>query len=522
MKNIDQLIKFWSNRIGLLSLILFINAPIISAQAPIIQWERSFGGNHSEYVRSVAVTNDGGYIVAGASESDSGDVTGNHGALDFWVTKISSSGSLQWQKSLGGPHVDFCEDIKQTSDGGYIMLGRSFQNGGDVTGNHGLMDYWVVKISSTGVLEWQRSLGGVSNDQGYSISQTADGGYILAGGAESSDGDVGDAIDAGDYWVVKLSSSGNIQWEKSLGGGDNDVAYDIVQTPEGGYILTGSSRSNNIMVTGNHGGQDLWIAKISSTGILEWQKSYGGTSDEGGYSIINTADGGYAAAGYTHSNDGDVSGNHGSYDFWIIKINNSGTLQWQKTLGGTSLDIAYDMIQQSDGGYVVIGETSSNNGDVSGNNGMSDVWLARLSASGTLLWREAFGGSDNEEGYSLQKTNDGGFIFVASSQSSNGDVSFNNGQEDFWVVKLAPDPLRIEDFSESKLILYPNPVKDILHISSQEIIESVEIYNSVGQRIGDYFFTEKDATIDTSTLANGLYIVIIKDANSSSQIKIIK
>jgi hypothetical protein len=193
-------------------------------------------------------------VVAGYSLSNNGDVTENHGNYDdYWVVKLNGSGEIQWQKCLGGSSDDRAQSIRQTADGGYVVAGYSLSNDGDVTGHYGGRDYWVVKLSGGGEIQWQKSLGGSGYDEAYSIQQTTDGGYVVAGVSNSNDGDVTGHYGGRDYWVVKLSVSGEIQWQKSLGGSRDDYAYSIQQTMDGGYILAGGSRSTNGDVTGSHG-----------------------------------------------------------------------------------------------------------------------------------------------------------------------------------------------------------------------------------------------------------------------------
>ncbi len=230
---------------------------------------------------------------------------------------------IEWQKSLGGTGGDFASSIQQTSDGGYIVAGYSGSNDGDVTGNHGNTDYWIVKLDNTGAIQWQKSLGGTSNDFASSIQQTSDGGYIVAGYNGSNNGDItGNHGGGTDSWVVKLDSTGTIQWQKSLGGTSLDYASSIQQTNDGGYIIAGESSSDNGDVTVNHGGLDFWVVKLDTVGIIQWQKSLGGTSDDGAYSIQQTSDEGYIVAGYSGSNDGDVTGHHGGsdFDYWVVKL----------------------------------------------------------------------------------------------------------------------------------------------------------------------------------------------------------
>jgi hypothetical protein len=247
-----------------------------------------------------------------------------------------------------------------------------------VKGNHGKSDAWIVKLDSQGTIQWQRSLGGSNQDAAYSIQITSDGGYIIAGSSYSHDGDVTGNHGKSDAWIVKLDSQGAIQWQKSLGGGNLDEAISIQITSDGGYIIASSSKSNNGDVTGNHGDDDYWIIKLDSQGTLQWQKSLGGSEWDKAYSIQITSDGGYIIAGFSYSHDGDVKGNHGKYDYWIVKLDSQGTIQWQKSLGGSVEDAARSIQQTSDGGYIIAGISWSNDGDVKGNQGKYDFWIVKL------------------------------------------------------------------------------------------------------------------------------------------------
>ena len=230
--------------------------------------------------------------------------------------------AIEWQKCLGGTSWDYAKSIQQTSGGGFIVAGETWSNDGDVSGNHGIVDSWIVKLNSSGDIIWQKCFGGTDDDVAFSIQQTSDGGFIVAGYTSSNDGDVSGNHGGGDYWVVKLDSSGTIQWQKCLGGTDNDEAKSIQQTSDGGYIVAGETWSNDGDVSGNHGNSDYWVVKLNSSGDIEWQKCLGGTVKDIAKTIQQTSDGGFIVAGYTNSNDGDVSGIHGDYyDFWVVKLN---------------------------------------------------------------------------------------------------------------------------------------------------------------------------------------------------------
>jgi hypothetical protein len=243
-----------------------------------------------------------------------------------------------------------------------------------------------VKLSGSGDIEWEKSLGGSSNDSAISIQQTTDGGYILAGFSYSTDGDVMGHHDSGSYadcWVVKLSGSGDIEWEKSLGGSSNDYANSIQQTTDGGYIVAGSSHSTDGDVTEHHGNDsrpDSWVVKLSRSGNMKWEKSLGGNSWDAAESVQQTMDGGYVVAGWSYSSNGDVTGHHGAYssDYWVVKLSESGNIEWEKSLGGSKNDRAGSIQQTMDGGYMVAGWSSSTDGDVTGHHGETDSWVVKL------------------------------------------------------------------------------------------------------------------------------------------------
>jgi len=414
----------------------------LSISQPSIQWQKSLGGSGVDYGGPIQQTNDGGFIVAGRPKSNDGDVSVNYGFEDYWIVKLNDIGTIEWQKSLGGTASEIPQSILQTTDGGYIVAGFSRSNDGDVSGNHGSADCWVVKLTSIGTIEWQKSLGGSGYESAISIQQTNEGGYILTGYSNSNDGDVSGNHGNDDFWVAKLSIMGTIEWQKSLGGSSYDYGYSIEQTNDGGYILSGTSLSNDGDVSGNHNSQDCWVVKLTGVGTIEWQKSLGGSSADSGGPIQQTNDGGYIFAGMSSSNDGDVSGNHGGLDYWIVKLTSIGAIEWQKSLGGAGYEDLQSIQQSIGGGYIITGYSDSNDGDVTGNHGSLDYWLVKLNNTGTIEWQKSLGGSLPEYANSIIQTNDGGFIVSGTSSSNDGDVSGNHSTDDnvtsydCWLVKL--------------------------------------------------------------------------------------
>jgi hypothetical protein len=477
------------------------------AQAPNIQWFKSFGGTQIDNGMSAKQTTDGGYIVIGNTYSNDGDVTDAPNSVDFWILKLNSSGVIEWQKTLGSLNVDSAYDIEQTSDGGYIFIGTVGNSNGDVVGSFG-SQIWVVKLNTTGSITWQKTLGGTYDENGYCIRQTRDGGYIIAGSNNSSDGGVTGNHGFIDVWIIKLNATGVVQWQKSYGGTEQDEAYSIQQTSDGGYIVAAYTGSNNGNVTNFHGFYDAWILKLNSSGNLVWQKTIGGSIHDRIDTIEITNDGGYILAGGTNSYDGDVSGLHGWSDAWIVKMNSSGTIQWQKTIGGTGGDTARSIIQTTDGGYVVVGNTDSNDGDVIGNHINSDAWAFKLNSSGTIQWQKYFGETGIDMMSRVEQTSDGGLILTGTSSSSSIEGVANHGSDDLIVTKLSPDNLSVEDFNTPQITIYPNPVGEILQINPLENkVKSTQIADLNGRTI--YESNSGDLNINVSKLQSGIYVITL-------------
>ncbi len=421
------------------------------AQAPSIQWQKCFGGTESDQAATILQTNDGGYIVVNTTLSDNGNVSGNHGGSDIWVLKLKSAGELEWQKCIGGSQAEVAHDILQTSDGGYLIAGSTQSNEGDVSGNHGASDAWIVKLNTAGIIEWQKTFGGTDDDNALAIRQTSDGGFIMIGDTRSNDGDVSGNHGGADVWLVKLASTGNLQWQKCLGGTEDDFGTAVLQSEDDGFILSGNVLSNDNDVSGNHGNSDIWVVKLNKAGVLEWQKCLGGKAADNAGSICKSEDGGYILAGSTKSANGDVSNNHGASDGWIVKLNKTGVIQWQQCFGGSVNDVFHSITPAMDGGYIVAGFTFSKDGDVKGNHGNNDIWLIKINENGQLQWQQCLGGSGNDYNNpgTVQPTSDGGYVMAGYVFSNDGDVSGNHGNYDSWVVKFTGNtlPVTLMNFS---------------------------------------------------------------------------
>ncbi|MFT3907912.1 MAG: T9SS type A sorting domain-containing protein [Ferruginibacter sp.] len=433
---------------------------IVFAQAPSIEWQKCYGSSGNQTAYQIKQTSDGGYISCFYNTSSG---VGYH---DFWIVKLDATGAVTWEKFMGGSGDDFAHGIQQTADGGYIVVGSTNSTDGDVTNNHGNgnYDYWVVKLNNAGDITWQKTYGGSGEDKAWYIQQTTDGGYIVAGEIESTNGDITVNHGLDDCWIIKIDNSGNLIWQKSYGGSMDDHAYSVRQTADGGYIVAGNAGSWDGDVTNpGHIYCLPWIIKLNNAGNIEWENTYGSPGGGSTYIACQTSDGGYCFAAESIGNGGDVTGNHGNLDYWIVKLNATGNLVWQKSLGGSGVDIPTSMVITPDNGFVVGGWTTSTDGDITGNHGgYSDYWLIKVSPSGQLVWEKAMGGNSVDQSDAMCETADGGFMISGNTSSSNsGDVGMNHGAfgtEDIWLVKLIPNvmPVTLTGFDadvKSKYVL---------------------------------------------------------------------
>ncbi|GAB4380356.1 MAG: hypothetical protein Kow0042_30430 [Calditrichia bacterium] len=403
----------------------------LGAQVPDTLWTRTYGGSNIDVGHCVQQTTDGGFIIVGYTRS-----FGTMSGRNMWLLKTDSLGNLEWNNAFGGDDDDEGYSVYLTQDGGYIMAGYTKSFGA------GMKDVLLVKADTSGTLKWMKVFGGVNDDEAYSVQQTIDQGYIIAGVTSSY------GSGSRDVWLIKTNIDGNLEWQKTLGGFGSDGAMSVQQTTDGGYIVTGWTFSAGPGYLGN-----MWLVKTDSLGNESWNTVFGGSDVDRGYSVQQTSDGGYIVAGYTDSFGA------GLYDVLLFKADHAGNQEWYKTFGGSGRDYGYSVQQTIDGGYIIAGYTLSFGA------GGDDVWIIKTDSLGNEKWNSTFGGVYSDVGYSVKQTVDGGYIIAGHT------LSFGSGVHDVYLIRLAPEPAPVFNVSPDTLFFGVVTPGDTL-------IDSVTVKNS--------------------------------------------
>ncbi|MGC9443463.1 MAG: right-handed parallel beta-helix repeat-containing protein [Candidatus Methanospirareceae archaeon] len=436
---------------------------VTGAEAPEEEWNLTYGGSNYDYGYAVQQTTDGGYIITGYTQSFGID------APDAWLIKTAANGTKDWSRTFGGPWYDSGYSVQQTIDGGYIVAGSTH------TYEAGPNDVWLIKTAANGSADWKRTFGGALNDYGYSVQQTSDGGYIVAGSTASFSA----GTDDDDVWLIKTAANGLEEWNRTFGGSSDDVGHSVQQTTDGSYIVAGSTKS----FSASSG--DVWLLKVAANGTELWNRTFGGSSDDVGYSVQQTNDGGYIVAGSTKS----FSASSG--DVWLLKVAANGTAEWNSTLGGFSDDTGYSVQQTIGGGYIIAGSTKSFGA------GSGDLWLLKTAANGTEVWNMTLGGGFDDGGHAVQQTTDGGYIVAGYTHS------FGERSGDVWLIKLARETMYVPD-------QYPTIQQAVDNASSDDMIIV---------RDGEY---TENVYIDVAHLTirseNGSENCIVQAANSTEHV----
>ena len=426
-----------------------------------ITWQNCYGGSNFDEDGNIVET-DFGYFLLSETRSDDGQITRYWGEGDIWLAAVDSIGNFLWGRCYGGTSVEISGNIIKDNFGFYYFSGWTFSNDGDVqSGNHGNYDRWIVKIDINGRIIWEKCYGGTGRDYGPTLKMLSNGQIIAYSATTSSDGDVPVNYGYLDVWITIIDpKNGDILTNKVFGNiGQNNI-FDIVETKDKGFFFTSEAQEVEGMVQGTfHGNCDVWAVKLDSNFNIEWQKLYGGSSiDYQGWSILELEDG-FIFLAQTISDNGDVSGFHGiagdegTYDIWVVRIDTTGNIIWEKCLGGSNYDYGRKLIQSDDGGFVLFAETDSHDGDVHDLHYLTypwpiisydDIWMVKLSAEGEIEWSRCFGGNYAEfiSFDAIVKKAENNYVIVGSSSGSSpgdttGDVNCSiHGLRDLWLFEI--------------------------------------------------------------------------------------
>ncbi|PZF71010.1 T9SS type A sorting domain-containing protein [Taibaiella soli] len=506
--------------------------PKINAQPLGIAWQKTIGCMGIELGTSFIIDDEGYYVIAGQA-GDSCEYTGHYsGFMDGWVVKLDSLGNKIWSATAGGDSADAFVKIKQTSDGGYIAVGSTRSViGANIKRGHD--DFWIVKFSRNGSILWQKTYGTADFDFAWDVAETKNGYFVVgfAGGQNSGtvDGDLTNSKGGPcDAWIIKLDTSGNLLWEKTYGSSGADNYFVIQQTPDSNFILAGKVGAMNSDVTAPVNGHDaIFLQKMDTAGNILWTKNYGGSVFQIPQLIFQDPDGGYLLGAKTTSDDLDVSSNYGGYDMWAIRTNDTGKILWQKTYGGTKDDDFDAIVKSKEGGYMFFGSANSDDFDAVGNHGAyTDALVIKVNDTGAIAWHQMYGGSLGDGAGDAYQLSDSSYIFAGGTNSHNGDVVSTLPNGGTWIVKLKKDVnTGVANLNkESGLRVYPTITQDIITVDAAYDISkaSVQLFDLSGKKIAVPFTkSNRQFVLQTGSLASGMYFVNVRTGREERTFKIV-
>ncbi len=342
---------------------------------------------------------------------------------------------------FGGSQNEEAQAVVVTQDGGYLVLANTQSSDGDITGKTTEdYDLWLLKFDANHELLWQKIIGHANNDKGNSIIPTSDGGWLIAGSTQDAQPDQNNTTQV---WLVKIDSQAQLLWEKTYGYAGVDVAYDILATTDGGFLVSGiidvtasNGAGNTKSKAQKHAGGDYWVLKVEAAGNLQWSRYFGGSYTDTAQDALALSDGSFLILGTSDSEDVDISKNKGTYDLWLLRISADGTMLWEKSFGGTQIDEGVKMQLISSSEVMLVGTTRSTDLDAAQNKGGADVWVLTLDIEGVVLCEKTYGGSSFDTATSLKKTTNGHYLITGNSRSADYDLTQNQGYSDAWVFTI--------------------------------------------------------------------------------------
>jgi hypothetical protein len=495
----------------------------LSAQYSAV-WQKTIGGASLDELYDAVQIEDGSLIYCGLTKSnnlpeaifeDPKSVENQ----DAWVMKTDPQGVIQWHVFLGGNGKDVLYTIKTTNDGGFIAVGQTESSDLQdcIDSYAGKSDFWVVKLNSQGKIQWQRTFGGSSDDKALSVIETPEGGFVAVGEVISKTF----GRNSLDIQVVKISEFGRLEWQKTVGGRSNDAgAHGLCLDAKGNILITGTTESSDDFTGVTiHGSVDAYVVSISPKGKVLWQRALGGYMDDELTEALATTDGGYLLTGNTRSLDGDVKKNHGESDVWLVKINAEGTIQWEKTLGGSKDEEVTDLIAMEDGSFLLSAVMRSTDGDnlggLHGNLNNPDAWLAKLDDKGTITWQKTLGAMQNDQILGLVPCENNGFLAIGYTESFETPELHSVGYRDAWILRFSDaDPISDHKnlVNRTKVDIAPNPTIDHLYYTldcgSDCPVESIWFTDASGKVV--FTIENPSSPLFFGNLKNGLYFIHFK------------
>lgn len=464
----------------------------LGAQQLSKEWAKNYGGTAGDRGVKILEAYDGNYMVLSTVGSSDIDVDTTNGGFDVWLVKINPSGDILWETTFGGSSTEYAMSICHAHDSGYVILATTSSNDGDVVGHHdnSWRDIWVIKCDLSGTIQWQKCLGGTNDENASSIRGTVDGGYIICGSTLSNDGDVSTSIGMTDLWVVKIDSFGNLIWESTIGGSSDEGAIDIIQTADSGYLVVGQTHSVDGHVTQNIGMGDYWLVKMDSLGQYQWDRAFGTMYNDKPVSISEGDNNTYLLLGSVVTSGvpiGDVSQPKGFWDAWLVHIDANGNLLSEYSFGGSDRDEGIALSKVPGGGYVLFSKTRSSDGDVTSHIGMLDFWISRLDTNFTIISEKCFGSLSSELMTSGTLISDGSILSIGYSMDTGVDIDDNYGWEDVWIIKLQANA-GVESMAyQLQITLFPNPARETHTLRFEGVADeavTIELYDVLGRNQG--------------------------------------
>ena len=510
--------------------ISWLIATISNAQLAIT-WQNCFGGTEYDKPYDI-IKNDDSYLIIGYTESSDGDISYNHGEQDVWLIIIDNNGELLHEKTFGGSEGDVGRVILKDSIGYFYLLCEAWSSDYDISNdpypNSG--DFWVVKIDSSWNIIWDKIMGGTWLDRVETGIITNDNCVLAQGHTGSPDGDVSTYFGEYDIWQTKLNNNGEFLWDFTLGTLGFDYGAAVIQTSDNGFLVGGYTRvedgGGNIDCIPHSWYGEALLVKLDSNRNIEWQQCYGGSENENMFDLIEVVDG-YVFLAMTYSNDGDLlnTSYHGESDIWVAKTDFYGNIIWQECYGGTKSEAAKQIFKIDDGGFIIVGQTCSNDGDVSGNHSWSynhDIWIFKIDDYGLLEWQQCLGGVGDEwlEQGAIKNSNNSFVVAAWTDRGPSYDVactSYYPGSPDYWIFEVSDTTVGINEVTYSirsdLMEIYPNPATSTIHITLNESDQSghISIFNVQSMMIDAYEIKNGiSVDVDVSSYAPGIYIAIFQ------------